>query len=76
MMYDHHNFSLNFTKSVLKGAVIGSATALTTCAIGRKQPMYWKKIRMFAMTSRTNEAKMIWAVNRNFILVGSMISAS
>jgi len=76
MSSDHHSFAGNLIRSLLKGAFLGFLVGSSFVSIGRQSPMYWKKIRMFAGSSRLNEAKMIWAVNRNFILLGAGVSAS
>ena len=63
-------------KSTFKGAIIGLLVGSSFTAIGRNSTLYWKKMRIFANSSRLNEAKMIWSVNKNFVLLGAAMYSS
>lgn len=57
-------------KDTLKGGLAGLMFGSLLTALNRNSALYWKKIKLFADVSRTNELKMFWAVNKNTVLLG------
>ena len=60
----------------MKGALAGLIFGGIASGTNRNSTLYWKKIKLFADVSRTNELKMFWAVTRNSTLLGMALWGS